>query len=187
MTNKKSRKTTPKLPPMKELMTNYKVKKHEPVWYEELLTKVDEDLTKIKEFRLKVIVIHIYIEYWINELIRALFKRPKIIIDNGDLGTFENKIRILESRGIFDNHKDLLKNIRMTQRIRNHYSHKLILKDEVDEQVKAQIDNMKPLYAPKGRNLSKMTYEEKFIHLSIDAFIYLDQLNDHVWEYRSMY
>ncbi len=162
------------------------LKKHEQVDYVELLESLNKDLTEIKDFRLKVIVIHLYIEYWINELILALFHEPKKIIDDGDLGTFENKMKILESRGIFKTHEDLLTNVRMVQRIRNHYSHKLILEDELNEKVKTCINNMKALYAIKERNLSTIAYEEKFIQLSVEAFKYLDQLNDHVWKYRNM-
>lgn len=161
-------------PPACEFIRDYKIKKHKTQWYDKIIIRLDKELKETKDFRSKVLILHLYIEYRINELIRATHKSPEIIIDDDKIGEFGNKIKILRSRNFI--YEDLLKNLKQIQEIRNHYSHTLLMKDELDNKIK----NMKLLYMRKNLDISEKSFEEKFVICALDTFKFLDQLTDSV-------
>lgn len=164
---------------MYEFIRDYKIKKHKAQWYGDLLKRLDEELKEATNFRSKVLILHLYIEYWVNEIIRATHEFPEVIIDDGELGRFGNKIEILKSRN-FINYEGLLNNLTQIQWFRNHYSHTLLMKDELNQKMKDRIKNMKMLYIRKNLDLSKKSFEERFVICAFDTFNFLDELNDHI-------
>lgn len=179
----KEKNKLPTIPPMHELMDNYKVKKHKPQWYGDLIERLDEELKQASNFRSKVLILHLYVEYWINEIIRITYKNPKIIIDDDELGKFGNKVKLLKSRDFFDGEdlfKDLFGNLKQIQWIRNHYSHTLLMKDELDQDIEDRIKNMKMLYIRKSVDLSKKSFEERFLICALDTFDFLEQIIDYI-------
>ncbi len=173
------------LPPMYEFITDYKIKKHKTQWPHDLYARLDKEIKEAKDFRSKVIILHLYIEYWINEIIRISHRNAELIIDDEELGKFGNKIKILKIRGFID-YENLLVNLKQIQEIRNHYSHVLLMKDELDQKIKDKIENMKTLYIRKELDISKKSFEEKFLICAFDTFNFLEKLFDHIIERKSL-
>jgi len=110
-----------------------------------------DDFNEITDFRSRSLVMNLYIEYWINEMIVESFVHSeKIINDINGLGTFDKKLKLLESLGIFENipepprMTDILHNIRQIESIRNRYAHHpLLRKNEIDQSIRDKIADFK--------------------------------------------
>lgn len=98
------------------------------------------DACTVKELAL---VAHIYIEYFVNELIVARFNDPSMIIDDGQLGSFNSKVTLLKALGTFNDALHVLANLELIQRIRNFYAHNLLLSGDLPEQVASRIKQLK--------------------------------------------
>jgi hypothetical protein len=76
-----------------------------------------------QEDQLSLIVTgHLYVEYWLEWLIRKSIPRPEKLLDSVNL-TFVEKLAVAESLGLLRN--SLVKAIRRLNNIRNQIAHKL--------------------------------------------------------------
>jgi len=103
-----------------------------------------EELNKYNELRTLALVVHLFVEYYINEIIIKLFPKGEIIIENRALNSFSKKINILKAWDLFKSDSDLLKNINLVNEIRNKYAHNLIA-SEVDKEAAKKINDIKIL------------------------------------------
>ena len=80
----------------------------------------------IQDMRWLSIIMHQLVENHIDIIINLAFKHPLITNSNHIFG-FEEKTIIAEALGLFDGKdgKILKKNVKLIQRIRNHYAHNL--------------------------------------------------------------
>ena len=85
---------------------------------------------------------HLYIEYSINELVVTKFIKPKLVIDDNNLGSFGSKVQLLEALGLFDHVPNALKNIKIIQGIRNYYAHNLVVEESTPQPVKDRITKL---------------------------------------------
>ncbi|MEW5897389.1 MAG: hypothetical protein AB1668_06865 [Nanoarchaeota archaeon] len=112
--------------------------KHKSISEEQYFLSLVSELNDQKETRMLALMIHLFVEYWINEIINTLFKNPGIIFKDRDLNGFNKKIDLLKACGIIKESSDLLKNIQLINQIRNDYAHNLI----VGEIEKATVDRI---------------------------------------------
>jgi len=101
-----------------------------------------DEFNDARDVRELALVAHLYIEYFVNELIVAKLKSPEIVIDDRDLGSFRSKILLLRAMGVFDAAPHVLKNVELVQGVRNHYAHNLLVIDEVPEPVVSRIKQL---------------------------------------------
>lgn len=111
-------------------------KRHEHNVLGERMVDEFNEANTVKELAL---IAHLYVEYFINELIVVRFTDARLIIDDAEIGTFKSKVAILKALGVLVDPSPLLTNIELIQRIRNFYAHNLLLTDEVPEQVESRI------------------------------------------------
>jgi len=101
-------------------------------------------------------------EYFINEIICEIFNKPEKIIDaTRDLGTFTNKLILLDACGIFETQGTLYNNLEELNGIRNIYAHRLI-KEEIPQNVKDKITNLWNQYKKNYSKHKNFTFFEKF-------------------------
>lgn len=79
---------------------------------------------KTGDIRLLVLVLHLYAEHFINEIVTKTVEKPGLILEDSDMRFYSKKLTILESLNVF---KDpvLLKNLRLLNKIRNDCVHVL--------------------------------------------------------------
>ena len=94
-----------------------------------------DEFNNSRTIRELALVTHLYIEYFVNELIVAKLKTPEFVIDDRDLGSFKSKLLLLKAMGVFDTAPHVLNNIEHIQGIRNHYAHNLLVAEDVPERV----------------------------------------------------
>ncbi|MBS3127208.1 hypothetical protein J4228_03515 [Candidatus Woesearchaeota archaeon] len=87
---------------------------------DEFFKTLTDHLNEIKEVRNKVITLHLYVEFLINNFLEAFFPKPKNIVKF----TFWNKIKIIEGIGF---NEQLCRNIEKINNFRNQFAHKLDL------------------------------------------------------------
>jgi len=109
--------------------------KHKTISEEHFFQSLVSELNQQKETRTLSLMIHLFAEYWINEVITVLFKNPDFVFKN----SFSNKINLLKACGVIKEKTDLLKNIWIINQIRNDYAHNLF----VDEIEKTTVDNIR--------------------------------------------
>ena len=97
-----------------------------------------DDFNELKETRLIVLMAHLYLEYWINEII---FEEPDFIFRDVNLNSFSKKIQILKAKGILKEKESLLKNIEIINKLRNDYAHTLIV-SEIDKKMSDRVKEM---------------------------------------------
>jgi len=115
-------------------MKNHKTSEPRTLW-KDLGAEFDQ-IDSLRELALSA---HLYIEYYINQLLVNRFSHAEKIIDENELGTFKNKITLLKAFGLFDRQEALLENITLIQGIRNHYSHHRIIAGQEPEKVTTRI------------------------------------------------
>ena len=114
------------------------MKKHSKKTDEELFKQLVREFRCLRGVRFLSIITHLYLDYFVNELVCREFARPEEIINGKVLGEFNNKVSLLKARGFFNNKQELEKNIALLTRIRNYYAHNL--SDEgVPEEIKHRI------------------------------------------------
>lgn len=101
-----------------------------------------DEFNEARNVKELALIAHLYIEYFVNELILAKLKKPEIVIDDGVLGTFKNKVLLLRAMGVFADTPHVLKNVELIQGVRNYYAHHLILTDDVPEPVISRIKQL---------------------------------------------
>ena len=118
------------------------MKKHRTIDEDELMCRLSDEVNKAPDIRYLSIISHLYVEYYLNELISLKFVEAKLIIDEKELGSFYNKFLILKALGIFEHKDKLIENINLITRIRNFYAHHLLISDELPEEVKSRITQL---------------------------------------------
>jgi hypothetical protein len=88
---------------------------------ESFYRRLVDDINKITDIRSKVITLHLYLEFLIDNFINAFFVNPREILENF---SFYNKFRIIEAIGFDEN---LCKNIKKINSFRNQFAHELDL------------------------------------------------------------
>ena len=123
----------------------------------------NKECNKIKDFRLKVLFIHLHIEYLINKIIEIKFPKPDMILkDGGDLKFFSNKLKILEALGGFPD-KDMCKKISLINRIRNFYSHNIVKKDDYPQEITNRIHSLFKDCFSDSDDIKNISHNKKFI------------------------
>ncbi len=103
------------------------MKRHTVIENDVLMENLCDEVNDAEDIKPLSLILQLYIEYFISELIRLKFNSPKIIIDNNELGSFSNRLNILCALDIFEKKESLLRNIKIINRIRNYYAHNLII------------------------------------------------------------
>ncbi len=115
--------------------------KHRTISEEQFFLSLVSELNEQKETRMLALMIHLFVEYWINEIINVLFKNSDFIFKDKDLNGFSHKIDLLRACGVLKEGSDLLRNIQLINKIRNDYAHNLI----VGEIEKATIERIREI------------------------------------------
>ena len=118
------------------------MKKHKIYDQNELNERQCEEFNAAKTLRELSYIALLYIEYYINEILIRKLKYPEKIIDENELGSFKNKLTILEALGIFIDHPHLFNNITLIQRIRNYFAHNLMANERVPEPVINRVEQL---------------------------------------------
>jgi hypothetical protein len=118
------------------------MKKHEAYEHNGLMERLCDEFNVAKTLRELSYIALLYIEYYINEILIRKFQHPEKLIDENELGSFKNKLLVLEAVGIFDVHPHLLSNITLIQRIRNYYAHNLLASERAPEPVASRIKQL---------------------------------------------
>lgn len=116
-----------------------KMKKHKTQEHNILCERMCDEFNAARSVKELALIAHLYLEYFVNELVLSEFKNPNLIIDDNDLGTFHGKVTLLKALGLFKEAPHLLANIEIIQRIRNFYAHNLLLSDDVPKPVRDRI------------------------------------------------
>lgn len=97
----------------------------------------------INDIRFLSIIMHQYLEYYIDGIIQRMLRHPDKILN--DLN-FDKKCKLLIAFGFFDEveGKKLLVNIKLMNMIRNHYAHHMdvSLGEEIPPRIKKHINSM---------------------------------------------
>lgn len=118
------------------------MKKHKTHEHNVISDRLCDEFNDAANTRELAYVAHLYVEYFLNELIVATFKFPELIIDSNDLGTFHSKLTLLRAHGIFDKKPAVLRNVELIQRIRNHYAHNLLMTNDEPEPVVSRVTEL---------------------------------------------
>jgi len=106
-----------------------------------------KNVNETKDMRFLSIIMHQYMEYYIDNVIKSGFKNPDEILNEHRFFGFYEKCKLLKALGIFDEDdgKNLLINIRIINSIRNFYAHNLLdlSSDEtIPPKIKDKINSM---------------------------------------------
>ena len=118
------------------------MKKHKTYEHNGLSERLCDEFNATKTLRELSYIALLYIEYYINEILIRKLHHPDKIIDENELGSFKNKLLVLEAVGIFDDYPHLLSNITLIQRIRNYYAHNLLASESAPEPVASRIKQL---------------------------------------------
>lgn len=118
------------------------MKKHKTHQHNFIVERMCDDFNDARDLRELTLVTHLYLEYFINELVVARLKTPELIIDDNELGSFKNKIFVLRALGVFDDIPHVLGNVELIQRTRNYYAHNLLVTDEIPEPASSRIKQL---------------------------------------------
>jgi len=116
--------------------------KHEKIEEEQLYKNLNNELRSARNIKEISLITHLYIEYYFRELIFVKFKLPENIINN----SFNSKFNILVSTGILE--QDLIENIKVIQKIRNHYAHNIIIEKNIYRNIEEKIRKMHFIIGP---------------------------------------
>jgi len=118
------------------------MKRHKTYEHNGLNERLCDEFNAAKTLRELSYIALLYIEYYINEILIRKLQHPEKIIDENELGSFKNKLLILEAVGILDDHPHLLSNINLIQRIRNYFAHNLLASERAPEPVISRIKQL---------------------------------------------
>ena len=141
---------------------------------EEIFKHMIRDLKEIKDIRGLVLVLHLYIEWWLNLLIKKYFKNHDIILDDNllnDLKSFSNKVRILNAVGVLD--ENIFEDIKTVNKIRNIFAHNLDLTHpDVRDKFGKEMEKIRSSEVKE----TKMSIEDKFSFLAVTLTIELHEI-----------
>lgn len=127
------------------------------------------------------LILHLHIEYWVNEILSTRLDNAQIVLeDYNGLGTFGNKVKLLNALGIIHESSDLSHNIQHVQRIRNLYAHNLII-EEINDEIKREIEGMKALHE-RTDDLTSRPLEDKFVLLGLETMASLQELHSSIMQ-----
>jgi DNA-binding MltR family transcriptional regulator len=117
------------------------MKRHLKIRNNPLIEQLCEDLNNSRDIRDLALFCSFYIDYFLNKLIiKTHNKRPEEIIDNLELGSYSNKIKILYSMGIIN--EQIIKNLKLIGEIRNYFSHNILLRKKIPEKIIIKIKSL---------------------------------------------
>lgn len=119
-----------------------------------------KELGLMKDFRILVLFVHLNIEFWMNKLIEIEISRPKIIMQNNDFKTFSNKLDLLYATDIIEDKN--YQQIKLVNKIRNHYAHNIVLTEEFPEEVKGLMNSLITLSKMESPP-AEATLEQKYV------------------------
>ncbi|MCX6818185.1 MAG: hypothetical protein NTU57_05005 [Candidatus Aenigmarchaeota archaeon] len=122
------------------------MKKHIRIEESYLRSKMLKEFKSIDNLRFLSLIVHQYVEYFLNELIVKNVKNPELIIDDRELGTFFKKFTILKAIGLFDRRPDVLRNIEVIMKVRNYYAHNMMTDNKIPRLI---IDKILTMALPK--------------------------------------
>ena len=129
----------------------YKTGEHKRLPIEKANERFNRDMNRTKDLLSNALVIHLWFEFWINEV--NLLKFPKENLGKSRFRGFGDKLSMLERIDFFDKSPQLLSNIKQIQQIRNRFAHTLLEytpalseEDEIDSIVKKKILGMKSVF-----------------------------------------
>ena len=125
------------------------MKKHKKHEHNLLSERLCDEFNEANNIRELALIAHLYVEYYINEIIVMALKKPNLVIDDNELGSFKNKMLLLQSLGFFEHEQYVLQNIALIQRIRNHFAHNLLISEEVPNQIFDRIKQL--IYSDNGK------------------------------------
>jgi len=129
----------------------------EESFYRRLIT----DLNSITDIRSKVITLHLYLEFLIDNFLDSFFVKSKEILENL---SFYNKFRIIEAIG-FD--EKLCKNIKKINSFRNQFAHKLNLSS-----IKLDFSDV---YVEEPEKFSKLNDLDKIQILAVETLLKINK------------
>ena len=118
------------------------MKKHKTYERNSLNERICDEFNDARNLRELSYIALLYVEYYINEILIRKLQYPEKIIDENELGSFKNKLLILEAVGVYDDHPNLLGNINLIQRIRNYYAHNLLESERAPVPVVSRIKKL---------------------------------------------
>ena len=100
-------------------------------------------MAKLRDNRLLVLILHLYMEYWVNEIIIKMYPKSEVILDENtfnQLKGFTNKVKLIEASNIITN-PEVIGNVKILNRIRNLYAHNLD-QNSITKKVEKEIGKM---------------------------------------------
>jgi len=143
--------------------------KHTTLSNEHFYVSLTETMNETIETRQIVLLLHLYLEYVINEGILKLFVHGEDLLELN----FFKKLEILKATGVLDNHQDIFENISKINSIRNYYAHTLIL-NEVEQIAIKQVKEM--TFIGKKEIPSNFDFKDELKLKSIETIIELQNL-----------
>jgi len=100
------------------------LEKEDELLQEKATAQCFDKLVPLRDILSLVVVAHLFVEYWLEWLIRDSLKRPEKLLDSGL--TFSQKLAVAESMGLLQG--ELLEAVRAVNKIRNKVVHNLAYK-----------------------------------------------------------
>jgi len=151
------------------------MKKHKAIYESELMENLVNEFNDIEELRFLSIITHMYVEYFLNEIICNKISKPELIIDNKGLGGFYNKFTLLKSLGFFEGKEKLEKNVERINMIRNFYAHNMLIEQKIPPKIETKINEM--VYLEESNtfheDISKIDLTSKFKVKCISTIVLL--------------
>ena len=101
------------------------VKREDELLREKVTALCFQTLVPLKDTLSLIVTSHLFVEFWLDWLIRASIPKPEKLLDNGRL-TFAQKLALAESLGLLD--AKVAEAIQLLNNIRNKVSHNLVYK-----------------------------------------------------------
>lgn len=145
---------------------------------DKIYRRLADEINEPDPLRSKVLTLHLYIEYWLDNIIEKEKNKGK---DFSNVGTFHQKNESLHNLKIIDDH--LYSNIEKINKIRNIYAHTLEL-EKVQDKVHEYLSQIKfsPDFDTSSQDIlesiviqSMFELEEIYLSISGDADEYTDE------------
>ena len=130
---------------------------------DEFFKSLVDHLNRIKEVRNKVITLHLYVEFLMNNFLEAFFPNSKEIVESNRF-SFWHKLKIIEAMGF---NEQLCKNIGKINSFRNQFAHKLDL-----ESIVLNFDNV---YVREPEKFSGLDDIKKIQILAVETLINMNE------------
>lgn len=149
------------------------------------LAGFSKNLRDINDIRFLSIIMHQYIEFLIDTIIRSEFKHFDVILKENYLFSFYHKCALLKALGIFDGlkGKNILINIRIMTRIRNHYAHSLDIStgEIIPDNIRDMVNSMHTFGKLRwNNNDNNNDLQMKYKRLALETFWELSEINNNI-------